>query len=159
MYIRISSLADLSELKTLVYDSYQHGYRKFNMHELAEATTMDVIENCILLPPDQTWVAVSSGKTVGMVSICDNSIERIFVCPQHQRNKVASQLLQYGLNVIRNYGYDHATSEIVKENYPSRLLFEKYGAIQEREFIRTLRNDLAVKIIRYRINFGYIRNC
>lgn len=78
--------------------------------------------------PDGFLVAQLENRVVGYAIVSGaGHIISIAVRPEHRRQKIASLLLEHGLQMLRARGVKRALSEVRKSNAPAQSFFSKHG--------------------------------
>ena len=111
----------LDIVHTTIQQVYPHYYplgavEFFHAHHSREAVLRDIEAGIVSL-------ASADGKTVGTVTVHDDSIDRLFVLPEYQGNGFGSALLAFAENkVAENFGTARLDSSL-----PAKKIYLRHG--------------------------------
>lgn len=95
--------------------------------------TRGMLESALDSPRVAAFVAVSGGKVVGYVELCDFvdtlSINTVETAPEARGEGIAKEFLSYACAEARKRGIDNITLEVRISNLPARSLYESCGFV------------------------------
>lgn len=86
---------------------------------------------------DSTYIYLQNGMIAGAVSCYENELDDLFVNKAFQRRGLGQKLLLWGMNRIKEQGYDEIILHVAEWNQTAVKLYLKNGfVIQKKEKIR-----------------------
>lgn len=119
--LREGTVADADEITDVFLRSRRHaGALMPRMVHSAGETRMWLAT--IVLVDQEVWVAEVAGRIVAMMVLRDESLDHLYVRPEHQRRGIGARLLAHAKRRRR-----HLRLFTFETNEPARAFYEKHG--------------------------------
>jgi ribosomal protein S18 acetylase RimI-like enzyme len=121
LVLRPGTAADADEITDVFLRSRRHaGALMPRMTHSAGETRMWLAT--IVLAEQEVWVGDLAGRIVAMLVLRDESLDHLYVRPEHQRRGIGARLL--GQAKRRRH---HLRLSVFESNAPARAFYEKHG--------------------------------
>lgn len=94
-----------------------HPFLEFNYTNMVKEQLIN-----IYIPKADTWIYTHNNEVLGFISMLNNVIGGLFVCPKHHRKGIGTQLI----DSIKN-NYSEILVDVFDKNVLGKVFYEKYG--------------------------------